>query len=311
VTGPRATSTRRVKALSALRAEADDRVGSKADILGSMIGLKVRAGVLTGAVGITYFVREKVPKRDLAPKRRVPTRMRVGQTDVVTDVLEWPQMAEQALPEGSIIFDGRLQGTLSCFAVSQAGAFGLSCAHCLVGADGNPSTPTAVATFSKLLGRFVPAGQSVFMNFSPGTGLPGNFGYLDCGLFDLRDPTLVSRASNGQPLPFLDDIHALVGRRLLGVSPLNAPSPTGFVREAQAIGVEANALGELCDVVLQVQPPGTFRGDSGVLWITEDGRAAAIHARGEVMPELQGSRLATGMSARRACTSLGVQLVLG
>lgn len=309
--GPRATLARRVKTLSAVRAEADDMVGSKADILGSMIGLKVRAGMLTNAIGITYFVREKVPKSDIASKRRVPIRMRIHQTDVLTDVLEWPRMAEQALPEGSIIFDGRLQGTLSCFAVSQAGAFGLSCAHCIVGTDGNPSTPTAVAMFSKPLGRFVPAGQSVFMNFSPGTGVQGNFGYLDCGLFDLRDPTLVSRASNGRPLPFVDDIHTLVGRRVVGVSPLKAPSPTGFVREARAIGIEANALGELCDVVLQVQPPGTFRGDSGLLWITEDGRAAAIHARGEVMPELQGSRLTTSMSARRACSSLGVQLVLG
>jgi hypothetical protein len=259
VTRARATSTRRVKTLSALRAEADDRVGSKADIIGSMIGLKIRAGQLTDEVGITYFVREKIPKSDLSPKRRVPTRVRVRQTNVVTDVLVWPRMAEQALPDGSIIFDGRLQGTLTCFAVSQAGAFGLSCAHCLVGADGNPSTPTAVATFSKPLGRFVPAGQSVFLNFSPGTGAPGNFGYLDCGLFDLRDSALASRASQGQALAFVDDVHTLVGRRLLGISPLNAPSSTSFVREASAIGVEANALGELCDVVIQVQPPGTFR----------------------------------------------------
>ena len=311
MTEVRASSTRRVKGLSALRAEADDRVGSKADILGSMIGMKVRAGQLTNQIGITYFVREKIPKPDLHPKQRVPTRMRVRQTDVVTDVLVWPQMAEQGLPDGSIIFDGRLQGTLTCFAVSQAGAFGMSCAHCLVGGDGNPSTPTAIAMYSNALGRFVSVGRSVFMNFSPGTGSPASFGYLDCGLFDLRDAGLANRVSQGHQLAFVNDIHELVGRNLLGVSPLNAPLSTSFAREASVMGVEANALGELCDVVIQVHPPGTFRGDSGMLWITEDGRAAAIHARGQVMSGLQGSLLTTSMSARRACESLGVEMVLG
>ena len=38
----------------------------------------------------------------------------------------------------------------------------------------------------------------------------------------------------------------------------NAPSSTSFIREASAVGVEATALGELCDVVRQVQPSGTF-----------------------------------------------------
>ncbi|MBK7617587.1 MAG: hypothetical protein IPJ08_25120 [Burkholderiales bacterium] len=77
------------------------------------------------------------------------------------------------------------------------------------------------------------------------------------------------------------------------------------------VGVEAVAMGERCDVVLNVDPPGTFRGDSGILWITQDGRAAALHARGEVMAGVHGSRLTSAMSANRVGDSLGVQLLLG
>lgn len=303
--------TKRVKTLVDLRDTIDDRVGSKADVIGSMVGLKFRAGKLTEQIGITYFVREKLPKAEINPRRRVPKRLRVGDDVVMTDVVEWPRMTEQSLPEGTILFDGRLQGTLSCFAVSRVGFFGVSCAHGLTGIDGNPATPTKVSAYANPPGQFIPIGQSVYLAYSPGIGMPGNFGYLDCGLFDLRDRTLAGRATAGEALQVVGDIHALVGRHLMGVSALNAPGSSGPLREARVVGVEARALDELCDVVLNVEPPGTFRGDSGILWLTEERRAAAIHARGEVMAGVQGSRLTTAMSAKRVTTALDVRLVLG
>ncbi|GCF84020.1 hypothetical protein GSbR_06200 [Geobacter sp. SVR] len=112
-------------------------------------------------------------------------------------------------------------------------------------------------------------------------------------------------------IDLVEDIHVLVGHRLKGISALNAPNANWQVREAQVLGVEAEALGERCDVVLSVLPPGTFRGDSGMLWLTQEGQAAAIHARGEVMPGIQGSSLTTAMSAKRAAMALGVQLSIG
>ncbi|MBL0039048.1 MAG: hypothetical protein IPP36_11275 [Nitrosomonadales bacterium] len=127
----------------------------------------------------------------------------------------------------------------------------------------------------------------------------------------LRDRLLAARAMAGLELALINDIHTLVGHRLIGVSVLNAPSSSGQLRKAQVVGVEADAMGERCDVVLNVDPPGTFRGDSGMLWLTEDGRAAAIHSRGEVMAGMQGSRLTTAMSALRLTIALGVRLVLG
>lgn len=311
MTASKRSTTTRVKALVALRAELDDRVGNRADVIGSMVGLKFRAGQLTKQLGITYFVREKIAKAHLSPRRRVPVKLRVGEAVVTTDVVAWPHMAEQSLPPGTIVYDGRQQGTLSCFGLSQAGVFGVSCAHCLTGIDGNPATPSAIAIYANPSVRFVPVGATVYLAYSPGIGVPGNYGYLDCGLFDLRDHALAARAAAGKVLKLVNDIHTLVGYGLVGISPLNAPGSSGSLREAQAVGVEAQALGERSDLVLNVQVPGTFRGDSGMLWLTEDGRAAAVHARGEVLVGMQGSRLTTAMSARRVSASLGVRLVQG
>ncbi len=305
------STSKRVKALVALRPELDSRMGSNAGVIGSMIGVKLRAGLPTGQVGITYFVHEKLPISKLSPRQRVPARLRIGDDIVTTDVEAWPRMTEQMLPRGTILFDGRLQGTLSCFAMSKAGVFGVSCAHCLTGVDGNPATPTAVEAYANPPGQFLPVGESVYLAYSPGMGVPGNFGYLDCGLFNLRDKKLASRAYAGRMLDVVSNIYELIGCRVSGISALNAPHADGPQREAQVVGVEAQALGERCDVVLHVQPPGTFKGDSGMLWLTDDGRAAAIHARGQIMDGMQGSRRTTAMSTRRVIIALGVQLTLG
>lgn len=64
-------------------------------------------------------------------------------------------------------------------------------------------------------------------------------------------------------------------------------------------------------MVLQVQAPGTFHGDSGMLWLTQSGQAAAIHARGQAMPGLTGSPITTAMSAARAAGVLGVNVAAG
>lgn len=297
-----------MKRILALRKIADDRVGSNTDILGSMIGLKFTAGKLTRRLGITYFVREKIPKLDLSPRQRIPAKLRIDDSQITTDVVLWPFMEEQILPNGTILFDGQLQGTLTCFGASPLGTFGISCVHCLTGIDGNPATPTKVSAYAGIPGQFPYVGQSIYLAYTPGMGILDNFGYLDCGLFDLRDEVLSQRAKSSQSIDVINDIHSLIGQKLFGISALFAPDSTSSMRKAIVIGVEATALGERCDLVLNVLPPGTFRGDSGMLWLTETGKAAAIHARGEIMAGLQGSLITTAMSAKRAAQALGVQL---
>ena len=304
-------SANRIKPIIALRKELDDRIGSNADVIGSMVGLKFKCGAPTKRLGITYFVRQKIPKAELRPKQRVPSRLNIGGLTISTDIVAWPQMEEQMSQQGTILFDGRVQGTLSCFGISQAGAYGVSCAHCLTGIDGNPATPTGVAAYVVPPGQFLSVGQSVFLAYSPGVGAHDNFGYLDCGLFDLRGHIFASRAANSQFVEVVEDIHGLVGSRLTGISALNAPNTASHIREAQVVGVEAEALGERSDVVLSVLPPGTFKGDSGMLWVTPAGQAVAIHARGEITAGIQGSHLTTGMSAKRVAKALSVRLSVG
>lgn len=311
----RAVLDSEVARLFSARAELDDRVGSKADIIGSMVGLKIRAGQVTARLGLTFFVREKVDSEELSPRERIPSRMRHGGAVVPTDVLVWPRMVEQAthlaMPSASIISDGRTQGTLTCFGESQLGRFGVSCAHCLVGVDRNPATPSSVALYDPSTRQFIPVGESMFLPFSPGTGLPGNFGYMDCGLFSLADPGVVARAAAAKPIPVVPDVRALIGQSLFGLSPLKAPGQVDPQRVALVIGAESVALGQRSDLVLQVATPGTFQGDSGMLWITQDGAAAGIHARGQEMAGLDGSPLTTAMSAARASKALGVRLLRG
>jgi len=301
----------RLHLLRAIRETADERIGEKADVIGSMLALKLVGGVPRRHLGITYFVREKIPLKHLSKRKRIPKQLTIGKTTFKTDVLEWPNMAQQSLKDASIIFDGKLQGTLTCFGHSDAGVFGVSCAHCLEGVDGNPATPTPVSMYSDDSGQFVDAGSSIYALFSPGPGRQDDFGYIDCGLFDIQERTLLGRANAASPLGVIEDEGSLIGKRLIATSALNAPNWPDHNRSAIVVGLHANALNERCDLVLQADAPGTFHGDSGMLWKTEDGQAAGIHARGEVMPAMVGSRLVTAMAAHRVASRLGVTLALG
>lgn len=297
-----------VDELRSRRPEADDRVGSRADVIGSMLGVKLKAGQCTGRLAFTYLVREKLPLQDIAPRRRIPRRLTVRGCSVPTDVVAWPRMVEQAMVP-TIISDGPGQGSLTCFARTPTESFGLSCAHCLVGADGNPVTPTNVAYWRD--NGWLVAGRSRYLAYAPGAGLLGNFGYLDCGLIELSDAELRARAHHGVPLASVGDIHSLLGQPLVAASALNAGAGTGPQRQATVVGVEQVGLDECSDLVLTVDAPGTFGGDSGMLWLTPGGQAAAVHARGERQPPMQGSRLTTAMAACRVGSVLGVQLIAG
>lgn len=300
-----------VKAFSAIRKEADERIRSKVDVVGSMVGLKVKRGSLTKQVSLSYFVREKIPQDQLSPRERIPKSMTVQGTAIATDVSVWPRMMVQAAPVPTILFDGKAQGTLSCFSANDTRFFGVSCAHCMAGVDDNPTTPALMEFWDASSSSFLTVGDSIITISAPGSGIPGSFGYLDCGLFDLGDSALEDRAAAGVALPVVSDIHSLMGMRLTAMSALKTNGSTDPVRSAVVTGLELEALGQRADVILTVDSPGTIRGDSGMMWMTDDGRAAAIHAQGELLPNDQGSLLTTAMSAARAAMALQVQFVSG
>lgn len=297
----------RVERLRALRDQADERLGERDNVIGSMIALKQVAGQTTGRLGLTVLVKEKIPLDDIPPKQRVPGTMTLSDERFATDVLIWPRMVEQALTAGYIISDQLRQGTLSCFARTELGLFGLTCGHCLFGIDGSPTTPTPVQVYVPGKG-FLPLGESVISIFAPAHNGPGGYGYVDCGLLSLSGP-MMTRAVQARPLTVATGDGALLGAVLQGYSMLQPGPGVPPVRQARIVGIDKWAIDERADLVIEVAPPGTFAGDSGLLWRTADGRAAAIHCRGEHVPALNGSRLTTAMSARRAADLLGVTLL--
>lgn len=299
----------RLRAIAAARDALDLRVGSRAMVLGSMLGVKLRAGTPTNVLSISYIVEKKLPRSKLSPRQRIPTRLRTDRGYIPTDVVEWPAMVEQSAVAPTILTDGATHGTLSCFAATPFGLYGVSCAHCLVGPDRNPATPANIAHFDQARGTWTVAGDSFYLAYSPGSGVTGNYGYWDVGLFSLDDAGLARRAASALPVRCVANALSLLGQRVFAVSTLTVPGSPAAARSATVIGVECDALQELCDVVLQVDPPGTFVGDSGMAWMTGDRRLAVIHARGEISPS--GSRLTTGMLAIRAAKLMNLELRVG
>ncbi len=304
----RPTARRTSRALRASRAEADDRIGSRCDIVGSMIGVKVRRGKVLPRLCLTYLVREKIELNQLSPRNRIPSRLSVAGKWIPTDVLEWPRMELHGLQQGRFIRDGYTQGTLTVFAESNFGLWGMSCGHCMLGTDQKPYSSAEIYMQDNASGQFIPAGSTGQVVFASGGKMICNSrGYIDCGLFSLDDDSLLARAQASSPLATVD-LDGLAHQQLVGVSTMTSGGMVGGKRMAQVIGIDQFGIDDYSDVVLQVGGPGMVHGDSGMLWLTADGRAAAIHCRGEIISGDQGSHLVTAMSARRAAEVLNVRL---
>lgn len=308
-----AQTSRAVRAVLARRDELDDRVGSRADILGSMVGVKVRNGKVLPSVGITFFVREKVDNKDLAPKERIPKLLQVGEKKVATDVMVWRQTDRHALKDTRILMDQNTQGTMTAFAQAKAGLFGMTAGHCLLGPDLNPSTPIVVsmdATPSPDI--WTQVGTSAMVLFIHGGQLLlGGKGYVDCGLFTLAEATMQGRATKSKMLG-IAPWTALPGQTLFGVSTVKATPQDNLQRRAKVLGIQAYALDDFCDVVLDADAPGMRGGDSGMLWFTQKLQAAAIHCHGEkLQPGQPGSLRITAMSAERAAAALDIKFRAG
>lgn len=293
-------------ALDEAKRRVEDRLGGRGAFLGTMIGVKQTGDASTGVTGLTVLVSEKVQDKHLSQRERVPKTLKTAGGSVTTDVLVWPTFAPQGVE--SIIYDGLTQGTLGCFARSSFGMFGVSCGHCLVGKDGNGATQTPVVMYNPGSKPYA-AGQSSYVALSPGA--PGSFGYVDCGLFTLDDPSLVARASLAKPAGYVTNLPSLLGKQVLAVSSLAAPGwPVNDpLRRAQVIGINAEAMNERADIVLKAALPGTFRGNSGMFWRAPDGRLVGLHCRGQVVPK-GGSSLITAMAAFRIPKILDASLFL-
>ena len=99
-------------------------------------------------------------------------------------------------------------------------------------------------------------GTSVMVLFiHGGEVLLGGRGYVDCGLFTLGEATLQSRAQNSKRLSIAPWI-SLPGQTLYSVSTVLASPQDNHQRQTKVIDIQAYALDDYCDVVLDAQAPG-------------------------------------------------------
>jgi hypothetical protein len=292
------------------RPKIEAKMASKIGIIGSMLGMKVTDESATDELGMTFFVSDKVPNEYLSKKDRIPKTITIDGRVWTTDVMQYHKMEEHcSLPQSSIIYDGALHGTITCFAEFDGNLYGVSCAHCLVGPDRNPATPTEVHLYQSQKKSYLKVGMSSVAMFGPGFPIAGSSGFIDCGIFTLDSNLLLDRAKSSRPIRLVTDITSLMSETLSGRSALLPSMPTH--RTATVIGINKNVLGNQSDIALLAEDPGFFKGDSGMLWVTKEGLAAGVHSRGEVKPGSEGSKFVAAMAAVRVAQILGVKLRVG
>lgn len=141
-----------LEALTLLRSEAERRLLSKKNVLGLMIGSKQTGGAVSSEIVLTAVVGHKVPLADLTRIDRIPRRLSIRKQNVKTDVIEIKGWVNQSstFPLGGALstYDGVEYGTMSAFGRSEAGIFGVTCAHAVEGRDRNPDTPDPVSIWS-------------------------------------------------------------------------------------------------------------------------------------------------------------------
>jgi hypothetical protein len=277
------------------------RIARLPNVVGSMIGRKVVGGKMTSALGITVFVASKVKPGKLSARQRIPESLRVEGQEVLLDVLSVPPLQRQSVfePESCITNDMNENGTLSCLCRSRFGIFGMGCAHALDGQDGTIATPTTVRLWSDSLDNWVQIGVSQFGVQALGSGVPGDFGFLDAAVFDVRHPELLAAAAE---LPSIAPRRPMPGMTVYGIGAIEG------ARTGHVLGVEKVLYDLRSDVVIEVEAPGTYRGDSGMLWRSAEGVPIAIHAYG-APNGANGSRFTGAMLASRAARYLNVELL--
>jgi hypothetical protein len=252
---------------------------------------------------LTILVDRKVPPDALRMGHKLPRRLRYDGVKVPVDVVEIGRMEPQAsklfpIP-GPLALElaEHSRGTIGALCNVGGKCFALTCGHVIPnGAFGAPT-----ACFSTETKSWIPIGVSSVRITKAGSGMLGD-GYVDVGLIDITHTELIARASHAS---FIQSVDAYIGQRLVA----NDAVMGKRYGEVTGLHMQINdpTMGSLvCDIVVAVQPPGTYRGDSGMLWKDEAGSAVAIHGFGEPPGPSSGSARTAAMLARRAQAQLAI-----
>ena len=283
-----------VQEIRRLRKKAEEQLFKLPNVIGSMIGLKMKSGKLTKQIGLTIFVSQKVLPGQLGPREQIPARIIVNGHPVHIDVFELRPLRPQAniFPDYPLsLSDGFQTGVVSSFCRSPYGFFGLTCAHVVGGPDKNPATPDPVEILSASpKPHYIQVGKTLCAFVGSGCGISCNFGFADAALFALDHPELLERA---QKAKVVKAAAPKLGEILHGHA-ASQPTITGQVH-----GIEAKAYEMFIDVLIKVDAPGTSKGDSGMLWKNQKGKPVAIHAYApeDVNSSVSAAMLAGGVAS--------------
>lgn len=293
---------RPLDALRGARRQLHRKLGRLPNVLGTGLGIKRRAGRITDRLALVVYVADKLAPSLLAQDALVPKFVRHRGRRIPTDVIQINRIRRELGSAPYALSDAATRGLLSAFARGEDDLlFGVSCAHCLAGADGNPHTTTSVGVWDSGTGRFEAAGESVFAVEAPGFGLPGNYGFSDAGLLMLDHIELLERANSSPTLPVLE-------RPARGMAVYAQAYAADLSGTIDAIEVDVENL--RTDMVIRIDGAGTHPGYSGMLWRTGSGQAVGIHAYGAEIDATSGrSRYSLAMSARRAAHQLQVEFL--
>lgn len=267
-----------------------------AGVLGSALGFKSVAGVATDEPAVVVLVRTKKPEARLADGARVPRHLRVAGRTVATDVV---QLRSLKLQSGRYCFDGAHQGIVSGFARADGTTYGVTCAHCMQGPAGTEleRVPMAIARPG---GRgYDVVGASAYRIFGSGSGMAGDYGFMDAGLFELDPPHARRLVASTQPYRHAD---LRVGMAVRG--------QTGHGAVAGHVRLLEVEFGDVrVDVLVELTGRGTYGGDSGMMWVDAAGHAVGMHAMGSEEGPHGGSAWSAAMFAHRVEEYLGVDLL--
>lgn len=277
---------------------ADAALAKRRGVMATCFGVKCSDGEWQNKHSYTIFVKQKLPRRRLRSDDLLPTHVIRDGRRWPTDVVVMPALVEQAMT----IKDGKKRSTLTAFGWRSSQAVGVSCAHGLAGLDGDLLTPVTVLGRNDGEIAWQTLGKSTDLIKRTGAGKPGDFGVFDAGLISLEETDLHDAVAAA---PRLRCVKPSLGLPVFGDGGRSGPM-AGIVRGLNLASV--NGVSILADVLIE-HPEGkglTQPGDSGMLWITTEGEAVAMHVIGEDKPGK--SRLSVCTAANRLEPGLGIEL---
>jgi len=287
--------------LRKIRTREADRLNGFDNVVGTGLGQKKTKDKYTSAAAIVVYVSNKLSTQECG-KHKIPETLKLGNIVVETDVIELTNIHNQHGEPPYFCSDDYQQGTVTALCVKKPGkVYGATCTHCLTGEDDDPYTPDKIYLASQYDEDFSYIGMS---DENPldnnGFGLPGDYGFLDASLFTVEDNALKAKVDLfSTPMRFWN--YPRKGTRVF-LSLSKGRKVTGTINAVESITDDF-----FVDVLIDIDYPGTFKGDSGGLWRTANGNAVAVHCKGAGAHTSGGSSYSLCMYAHRMQRELGVE----